>query len=175
MTTTSDRVVADVGLAEIQQTVALRTAYGSPLVVDDDDDWFDVSEDVTGIMPGSPAARATNDEFNISQIETMVSRSKIIPPWTPSLVAFEKNGVAKVYPGNPQSVLLKKIFEVARDNDIPLVFRYSIRGETGDPLYTYGNLYVLGITDPEIKPGQANSAVYTVEMRAESRTPSTVA
>lgn len=175
MTTTSNRIVADIALVEVEQTVALRTAYGSPMVIGDDGDFFDLSEDVQGLTAGAPADRATADEYNVSQIETMVSRSQIIPPWTPTITLYEKNGVAKVYPGNPVSVLAKKIFQVARDNDIPLTLRYSIRGETGDPLYTYVNCYVLGVSEPDVTPGQTNSAVYTVNMRAETRTASTVA
>lgn len=179
MTTTSNRTRKNRGKIEIQITTALRTASaaaGSGLVVGDDGDWIDISKDVQNFDPGSPGDKQTTDEFNASQNEAMVAVNDNIPSHKPKLVLYEKNAAKESYGLTADANLKEEIFRIALLNNLELPLRYSLEtGAVGDYLYTYTNLYVLGIGDPKIEPGASGSSVYEVRTTAETKTTSVVA
>ncbi|MDA0244692.1 MAG: hypothetical protein OT477_14835 [Chloroflexi bacterium] len=171
---TPNRVIADIGKFEFQQTLALQ-AVSAGLNVADNDDWVNFSQSVKAFSPGTPGDRGMTEEFNASTSDPMSSYSARIPPWTPQITLYDTNGAVDDFDLTADINLHDDVFLPAWKNNITLPIRYSVRGTTGDPLYTYGSAKVVGITNPDITPGATESAVFIVRCHSVVRTEAVVA
>lgn len=179
MPTTSNRIRKNRGKFELQITTALRTASaaaGSGLVIGDDGDWLVFSQDVNKFTPGSPSAKQVSEEYNASQNEAMIAVSENIPSHKPVLTLYEKNAAQESYGATADFNLKEEVFRIALNNNLELPIRYSPEtGAVGDYLYTYTSCFVIGIKDPDVEPGATGSALYEVQLTAETKTTSVVA